>query len=188
MQAKWILPIAQFTIALFCHVYAPHQYRVQSRNDRAVDNYSYWAQNWPGSAERLAYAVSYPAIVLAYPLRNEVGSVVLYNSSYTLISIMHCDLVFLAGVVLQWFYLGWLLDHRRQPVRRRSPLLARAKIAGLFCGLVFGVAVGAFAWANLSNPLFPERQVAMFGWVWSPILIAVFALQLRRHRHAAQSA
>ena len=65
---KWFLPIAQLALALACHVYEPHEYRLKAQRDRAVNNKEYTFQNSPALAGRISQVVNFPALVRERPL------------------------------------------------------------------------------------------------------------------------
>jgi hypothetical protein len=44
---KYILPAVMLVLALACHIYDPHEYRVTSLRDRATSNLSYFGQHFP---------------------------------------------------------------------------------------------------------------------------------------------
>jgi hypothetical protein len=174
----WILPLVQLVLALACHIYDPHLYRVMPRSG-VLGSVEQSAQNFPTPVGRTSRGVNFPALVLAYPLRNWTDPVYERNSPYTLIWIDPHDVGFFAGVVLFWFWAGRALDQfLRQAPRRSWP--RGASLAGLTCGLVFGGLTGAYALQMITSQWRPERQIGAFGMVWAGVLLIYFTWRLRR--------
>lgn len=179
---KWILPTAQLVFASFCLIYGPHQYRVRVRLDGAVgDNnmLEYAAQNAPAPIERISKGVNFPALVLDYPLREYDNALYSHNSAYTLIWVSPSEVGFFAGIAIFWYWLGRKLDQRRGG-SPRTTRPRKVRIAGLMCGLLFGILTGAYAIQITASRFRPERQIGAFGIVWSLALTACFAWHLRQ--------
>jgi hypothetical protein len=121
--------------------------------------------------------VNFPALVLAYPLRDETDAIYKRNSPYTLVWIAPNDIAFFAGVVLFWWWVGWKLEGRlgRRP---EAAWLRRARIVGLACGATFGILSWAYADQMIGGNWNPGRQVGVFGLVWSAGLLAYFVNRL----------
>jgi hypothetical protein len=171
---KWLLPIVQLALALACHVYDPHAYRVRARLDRVVDNMSYRFQHSPAIAGRISQGINFPALVLDYPLRFEANAIFERNSDYTLIWIAPKDIGFFAGIVLFWCWVGWKIDQRRG----LSPIIVlprKLTMAGLACGVAFGALTAAYAFRLSGNRWLPMRQIGACGIVWASALIGYFA-------------
>ena len=178
---RWFLPIFQLALALACHVYEPHEYRVRVRLDRAVNNIEYFLQHAPAMAGRISQGINFPAMALAYPLRNVDDAIYSRNSEYTLIWIAPRDIGFFLGVLLSWYWLGRKLDESlgRGP---RAAWPRTARIAGLTCGVVFGGLTGAYAVQMVTSRLRPANQIGAFGIAWSFALITYFTWRLTRER------
>jgi Na+/proline symporter len=181
---KWFLPIFQLALALACHVYEPHEYRVRARLDRAVNNLGYVSQHTPALAGRISQGINFPAMALAYPLRNEDDAIYRRNCEYTLIWIAPRDIGFFLGVLLSWYWLGRKLDESLGR-SRRAVWPRAARIAGLAGGVVFGGLTGAYAIQMIISEYRPENQIGAFGIVWSFALIAYFTWRLTQEFRAA---
>src|SRR5208283_2657697 len=172
---KWFLPIAQLILALACHVYDVHEYRVWARRDRAVNNLRYYSQHSPALAGRISRGVNFPALVLDYPLREDYSPVLYgYNGGFTHVAICPRDVGFFLGIVFFWCWVGWTLDGRRRP----SPApkgRRRASLAGIACGVAFGVLTAAYADQMIASDSLPQRQIGAFGMAWACALVAYFA-------------
>ena len=179
MRWKWALPLVLLAFAFVCHIYEPHEYRVGLYRDRAFNNPSYYGQRHPAWVGRISKGINFPALVLAYPLRNEENAIFERNSSYTLIWISPSDIGFFVGVVLFWCWVGARLDRSKAQTRETS-LPHVLRIGLLACGLVFGLFTAAFANQMLDTQFLPERQVGVFGVAWSCALVAYFGLSLGR--------
>src|SRR5690242_13987532 len=172
---RWALPLTQLTLALMCHIYEPRQYRVRAELDHAVDNMRYVFQHSPAPIGRISLGINFPAMVLAYPLRNKGVAFYKFNSDYTLIWISLRDLGVFAGIVLFWYCLGWILDERagRPALVRRSTAVIR--ICGWCVGVVFGLLTGIYALSLFLSEWRPERQIGMAGIAWA-ILLLIFCM------------
>ena len=181
---KWLLPILQLVFALACHVYDPHEYRVQARRDHAVDNLGYRYQNNPAIYGRISQGINFPALVLGYPFRNDDNALYERNSEFTLIWIAPKDIGFFLGIVSFWYWVGRILEKRLGLIQGTTrPRLAR--IAGLACGVVFGMLTAAYACQMIAREFRPWRQIGGFGIAWAAILIAYFGWRLTQEFGAA---
>jgi hypothetical protein len=180
IRLEWLLPTVQLALALFCNVYGPHEYRVASRRDRAVNNMEYFLRHNPGLAERISKGINFPALVLDYPLRNEDGAIYERNSDYTLIWIAPREIGFFVGVVLFWYWAGRKLGPRRER-SHGTTWPHEARTAGLILGIVFGTLAGAYATQMIASRWRPENQIGGFGIVWSLGLITYFGWQMKRN-------
>ena len=178
MSWKWFLPIAQLALALACEFYNTHEYRAKARADGAVNNPWYFAQHYPALVGRLEKSINFPALVLDYPLRHQTNALYERNSDYTLIWIDGNTLGFFFAIVLFWCWVGWKLDQRqgRGPVTKWP---AAVRVAGLRCGVVFGVLTGAYAAWWISRGWTPLLQIGACGMVWSIVLTIYFTRELR---------
>lgn len=174
---KWLLPIALLAFALACHVYDPHEYRVQARLDHAVDNLEYLYQNNPSIYGRISLGINFPALVLDYPFR-EIYNPRIYesNDNDMFISIAPKDIGFFCGILLFWYWVGWTLDKSLGGIRGTWPRPAR--IAGLCCGLIFGMLTAVYAEHMVTLEFRPWRQIGAFGIAWAAVLIAYFTWRL----------
>jgi hypothetical protein len=179
-RLKWkaALPIAQLILALGCHVYDPHMYRIGAYKDRAVNNLEYFGQHSPALAGRLSRGINFPALVLDYPFRN-ADNPVLYerNTEFTLIWVSPGDVGFFASIVFFWYLAGRKLDDG-QGWSHGKARPRQLRITGLACGVVFGVLTGAYADQMIKSHWFPQRYVGTFGIAWALVLIAYFAWRL----------
>ncbi len=176
---KWFLPIAQLALALACHVYEPHEYRLKAQRDRAVNNKEYTFQNSPALAGRISQVVNFPALVLDYPLRNEDNAIYQRDSQYTLIWIAPRDIGFFVGIVLFWYLVGRTLDERQER-QSRTTWPRYMRMAGPVCGVAFGILTGAYAYHMIASQYRPERQIGASGIAWSLGLIVYFTWRLLR--------
>jgi hypothetical protein len=176
---KWLLPIVQLALALACHVYDPHLYRVIAERDGAVDNPEYVFQHVPALAGRVSQGLNFPALVLNYPIRNVDGVIFKHNSDYTLIWISTTDVGFFLGIVLFWFWVGMRLDEGLGR-RRKRDWPSKARVVGLGCGVLFSLLTGAYAVQMIGGKWRPFRQIGMFGMVWAVALCAYFVWRLTR--------
>jgi hypothetical protein len=184
---KWLLPIVQLVLALTCHFYDPYVYRVRARRDRAVNNTEYLFQHSPAWAERISQGINFPALVLAYPFRNESNAVYERNSVYTLIWISPGDIAFFVGILLFWYWLGLTLDERSGP-SPKTIWPSRPRMAGLVGGIAFGILTGVYAGQKIGGGLHPERQIGAFGIVWALALTAYFTWRFIRALSAGKGA
>lgn len=176
---SWFLPIALLIVAVAGHIYGPHQYRVTARRRGVVNNPEYHFQHFPAMAERVSQGINFPALVLAYPWRNDYSIVYEHNSAYTLIWFEHRDISFYVGVVLFWLCVGTKLDGTRGRFRR-AIWSRRATVVGLACGAAFGLLTGAYALQMTAMEWRPYREIGAFGIVWSLALISYFAWRMKR--------
>lgn len=177
---KWkaVLPIALLTLALACHVYDPHEYRIGAYKDRAVNNLEYFGQHSPALVGRLSRGINFPALVLDYPFRNAYNPVIYeWNSDFTFISIKPGDVGFFAGIVFFWYLVGRKLDDG-QELSHGKAWPRQLRITGLACGVVFGMLTGAYADQMIKSQWLPQRYVGTFGVVWALALIAYFSWRL----------
>lgn len=176
---RWLLPLGQLVLAVACHVYEPHQYRATARRDRAVDNMEYSFQHSPAPVGVISRGINFPALVLAYPWRNDSQALYSRNSEFTLIWIGTNDVAFFLGITIFWCWLARELDGSGTP--NPTPERIRyARLASLACGTIGGVLVGAYSMNLIGSPWRPERQIAVFGIAWTPMLIVYFTRRLIR--------
>ena len=103
---RWLLPALQLAFAVGCHIYGPHQYRVKAEANRVTSNILYFSQNDPAPVERVSRGISFPALMISFPLREAETLIYRRNGEYTLISFRVKDLGFYAGIALFWFAIG----------------------------------------------------------------------------------
>jgi hypothetical protein len=175
----WLLPIGQLALALACHVYEPHEYRVRAQRDGAVNNVEFTFQHSPAPVGMISRGINFPALVLAYPLRNESQAIYERNSGYALIWIGVNDLGFFFGILVFWYGVARMLDRHtgRTP---RNVWTRNVRIAGLSCGTIFGVLTGTYSIQMINAHWRPERQIGAFGVAWAVSLIAYFVYRLAR--------
>ena len=176
---KWFLPVAQLALALACHVYGPHEYRVGLRRSRAVNDPAYYGQNYPALAERISQGINFPALAVDYPFRDNYYPIFQRNSEYGYISIYPRDIGFFFSIVLFWQWVGREID-KSQGRTPESTWPRKARMAGLACGIVFGILTGIYAGQMIAIQLLPERQIGAFGIVWACALIVYFTWRLTR--------
>jgi hypothetical protein len=143
----------------------------------------YTFQHLPALAERVSKGINFPALVLDYPFRQYDNAIYSRNSDYTLIWISPKEIGFFAGIAAFWYWLGRKLDQSQG----RSPGTTwsrKVRIAGLTFGLVFGILTGAYAFQMIASKWYPERQIGVFGIVWSFTLTAYFAWRFTRELSA----
>jgi hypothetical protein len=174
----WSLPIIQLTFALACHIYAPHEYRVEAHRSHG-GTLEYWSRHWPSPSGRVSLGINFPALVLNYPLRNEETVIYNRNSEYAYIRIATKDLGFFVCVVLFWYWVGERLDEAQG--RNSGRTWPRAvRIAGLTCGVGFGVLTGAYADQMINTSWPPPLQIGAAGFVWAWALTSYFTWRLSR--------
>ena len=143
-----------------------------------MNNPEYTFQHSPAPVGIISREVNFPALVLAYPLRNEGQAIFKRNGDYTLIWIGVNDLGFFIGIVFFWY--GVARIQARNPEESLTAAWAtKAKTAGLACGAIFGVLTGAYAIQMASTRWRPEREIGTFGVVWALVLIAYFVRRLK---------
>jgi len=185
---KWLLPITQLILALACHVYEPHEFRVGLYRNRVVNNPSYSAQHSPALAGRISLGINFPALVLDYPLRNAYDPVIYqHNSEYTYIVIYPRDVGFFFGIVFFWCWVGWTLD-RRKNMSSTTKGVRKASVAGLVCGVAFGALTAAYADQMIASSSLPQRQIGASGIAWACALVGYFAWRLMRQFTTAGNA
>lgn len=177
---RWLLPLTQFTVAVFCHLYGPHEYRLAANRDKAVNNMEYFLNHAPPISERISEGVNFPALVVAYPFRNLDAPIYQYNSEFTLIWISLRDLGFLAGVVILWCWIGTELRRSRSSSYENS--LQKGRFIESTCGVLFAILVGAYAVQMIASRRPPSVQIGFFGAVWGVLLVGYFIRRLvNRH-------
>lgn len=151
---KYILPSVMLALALACHVYDPHEYRLTALRDGATSNLYYFGQHSPAWSGRISKGVNFPALVLAYPFRSATQLVYVHGDlDRILIMISPADLSFFCCVVLFWFCFGWAIDRGGLPER----------VGSLALGLVFGLLMGAYAAEMVVSKWLPVRIIGGFG-------------------------
>lgn len=175
---KWFLPIVQLVLATAAFVCGPHEFKaILLLNGASGDNnmLEYNGQNFPPPVERISQGINFPALVLGYPLKTyNANELFFYRNNYTFIAICLSDIGFFAGIVAFWYCVGRKLDQHLGRIPK-STWPRKARIAGLICGLSFGILTGAYALQMIASKWHPERQIGSFGIVWSFALIAYFA-------------
>jgi len=172
---KYLLPSVMLMLALACHIYDPHEYRVRSLRDGVTSNLFYFGQHSPAWAGRISRGLNFPALVLAYPFRDATQTI--YDSGdvdHILIMISPADVSFFIGIMFFWSCTGWIIDQRGASVFR-SPVVSFVGLAG---GIVFGLATGAYAAPMVASKWFPERIIGGFGILWAAVLIGYFGRRL----------
>jgi hypothetical protein len=183
---KWFLPVLQLALAVACHVYEPHEFRVQARLDGTVDNPWYYFQHSPALAGRLEEAINFPALVLNYPLRKKANPIIYErNSAYGYIVIYPGDISFFLWIVLFWYWVGWKLDQRKEPCPG-THLPNWVRIVGLWCGAGFGALTGVYGIWMVAGRWRPYQQIGAAGILWSIALISYFTRQLRTELRASR--
>ena len=176
---RWLLPLGQLALVLACHVYEPHEYRATARRDGAVNNIEYTFQHTPAGVAVISRGINFPALVLAYPFRNEGQAIYERNGEYTLVWIGINDVAFFLGVVLFWYWFAAMMG--RNETRNPGTAWTRnAKIGGLACGALFGCLAGAYSIQMFKSHWHPDRQIGAFGALWAFALIAYFTSRLTR--------
>jgi hypothetical protein len=176
---KWLLPTVLLALTLACHVYDAHVYRAEANRQRKELTLEYYAQHSPAWPARVSEGISFPALVLAYPLKGSQRLIYAQDFEYTAILICPYDLAFFLGVGLFWYWAGRTADeHGRRATKGAWPRSAR--IAGLFGGALFGVLAAADAYHRIAGNLLPGRQIGAAGMVWACLLIAYFTRRLAR--------
>ncbi len=174
---QWVLPLVQVLLASAGIVYGPHEYRARAQRDRVVSTLKYYSQHYPAVSQRVVYGISFPALVLAYPLRNEDNAIYKHNSGYTLIWVTPKDIGFSLGIVLFWFWVGRMVDRSRSPGAASTRTRATT-LVGSVCGIGFGLLTGAYAVQMTVSPLQPDKQIGAFGIAWSITLMGYFGRRL----------
>ena len=174
---RWLLPSVQLALALACHILDTHVYRTGVYRDRVVNNTVYFAQHSPAWLVRLSNGMNFPALVLAYPLRNEVNPIYERNSVYTLIWISPHYVGFFVSIFLLWYWIGRSLENR-QTAHRRWP--RNARLAALAGGIAFCVLTATYANQMIATEFTPERQIGVFGIAWASVLLTCFLWQIMR--------
>lgn len=183
---KWFLPVLQLALAVACHLYDPHEFRVQFMLHGAADLQEYLSQHFPAPAGRLEKAINFPALVLNYPLRKKTYPILYeHNSEYTYIVIHPADVSFFLWIVLFWFWVGWRLDQLKGP-GTRTHLPNWVWIIGQWCGALFGALTGAYAIWMVAGRWQPYQQIGAAGILWSIALTTYFARQLWKELAASR--
>ena len=176
---KSLLPTTMLVLALACHVYAPHVFRVEAHRQQKEVTSEYYLQHNPAWPIRVSRGISFPAFVLACPLKGAQVAIFAINGEYTNISINLYDLVFFFGVVLLWHWVGRTLDKGNWQATR--PAWSRTtRITGYLGGLAFGIVTGIYADREIAANALPSRQVGVAGVGWACLLIAYFIWKLAR--------
>jgi len=183
---KWLLPIALLALALACHIYDVHEYRMGARrrpgnNDaadgRADSALEYSSQHSPALAGRLSQGVNFPSLVLAYPLKSKTNPLYERNSEFTLISISLADIGFFIAIIFFWFWVGIVLDGG-QRAGSTDAWPRKGRLIGLGCGLLFGTLNAAYADQMIATQWLPAREIGAFGIAWACASIAYFTWRL----------
>jgi hypothetical protein len=194
LRWNWFLPVAQLIFAFAALVYGPHQYKVRElevgvSGDNNMLEYS--AQNFPAPVERISNGINFPALTLAYPLRNyNVNELFFYANNYTFVRIYFKDIGFFLAILVFWYWVGRKLEQsQRHGTGTTRPRWMR--VAGVSCGLVFGILTGTYAVQMLVRDWHwrPERQIGSCGIVWSLALVVYFVWRVRQElRNGLQKA
>ena len=173
---KWFLPVVQVALALACNVYDVHEYRVGAYRNHVQNSPEYYAQHEPELAERASQGINFPAVVLAYPLR-EVYNPTLYeyNGEYTHVSIAPREIAFFIGILLFWYWVGKTLGERQEPPGTGWRI---ARVAGHVFGVIFGGLTGIDGARMIATNWVPWREIGACGVAWAAILIAYFVWRL----------
>jgi len=92
---KWLLPAVLLSFALACHVYDPHEYRMELYRHPGAGTLEYFSQHSPALAGRISQGVNFPALVLDYPFRNDYDPLIYSrNTEYTYFAIYPKDIGF----------------------------------------------------------------------------------------------
>ena len=175
------LPVVQLAAALAALLYAPYQYRARPHAIFDDSGLVAFQRNWPPPVLRILYAVNFPGLAVAIPVRYARWSdVPLVHRQEPFIWLSVEDTVFLIGVVVLWYWLGTMLDRRLgcRGIRQRSKLIT---IIGLMIGCLLSLGLGALAvyFTLLTDVLKPYKQIGPFGVMWSALLLFCFARRLR---------
>jgi hypothetical protein len=173
---RWLLPIVQLVVALACHVYEPHEYRVAYRAAHA-NPVDYSIENSPAPVGRASLGLNFPALVIAFPFRNQDGSIFKWNSDFTLVWISPKDIAYFLGILLFWQWVGTCLGQAFDPTELRSRALI-PPIAWLAGGLVFGLLTLLYAGSMIYSGRRAACQIGAAGVVWGCGLAAFFARRL----------
>jgi hypothetical protein len=161
------------TLAVLCHVYDPHEYRVRSLRDGATSNLFYFGQHSPGWSGRISKGLNFPVVVLVYPFRDATQPLYVKGDiDHLLVYITGADLAFFFGVLFFWSCMGWAIDRRELPVPKS------VNVSGLVGGLVFGLVAGGYAATMIISKWLPERIIGSFGVTWAALLISYFVWRL----------
>jgi hypothetical protein len=118
-----------------------------------------------------------PALVLAYPFRDEGQAIYQQNSDYTLVWIGTNDMAFFCGVAVFWYWLARMME--RSESRRSGTVWRRnAMVGSLGCGALIGGLAGAYSTQMLNSHWHPEMQIGAFGALWAFALIGYFTWRL----------
>lgn len=163
---KWriILPIGNLLIAICLLVVGDHQYRAAT-SERVPDVLHEWTpprQDYLPLAKQVAYAINFPALLLAKAL------VSAHHESVT------ASLVFLVGVVIVWYLVGLLLEGAlSQSTKHKSTTIAIASTVGLLVS-VLGI---WFSWKGLGMDYVIPPLGAL---LWSGVFGAYCLWRLRK--------
>lgn len=184
-----MLPITMLTLALASHVYGPHEFRVGLRRNHVVNDQGYYGQHYPVLIQRISEGISFPALTLSYPFREEYDPILYQrNSDWGYVSVDPRDIAFFVGIILFWYWIGRHLDKVHN---RAASWPRKARILGFVCGVLFGLLTGLYAGRMIGTKLPPEVQIGAFGIAWAVGLVAYFTWQLtgelRREQQRAPS-
>jgi len=174
---RWFLPAVLTALAVASHVYAPYQYNA---GVRARAHFS-----WPTPHTVVAQCLSFPSVILTYPLRRLTGDRFSHKSDLGIVRFGAEDWSFFAGVAFLWYWVGAVLDRRfgRDSWILRYPAV---RIAGLSGGVVFGAVTAYYGDYQLSDLAVTQRMIGACGLAWACVLTGWFVRQLMRELGAAK--
>jgi len=183
-QVNVTVSALQVALAVFLWWYAPLQVRetqeaakAQYPNQHIQLGLDFYRRIEPGPAERVAFALNFPALILSIPVANFFPEP-LYESNLRLFSPM--DLAFFVWTGILWYWLALRLTALKKSDEPKK-LPKTVRIIWLACGVLFALILGAAALSMLLSRLstIPYKQVAPFGLLWSLGLASYFAWQLK---------
>ena len=176
---SWVLCGGQILLAVVLLYYEPYEYletaeRIQreTNSQNVRSSISFWERHWPPRAGVVLRAVNYPAMILSVPF--DFGShTPLYSNGVR--DIYFRDITFLGWVGVVWYWIGTLIENRKQHVQfalKRRWLWEIICVAGLILAVIGGVV--AVRRVIEDNAIAPERWIFIFGVFWALLLFGYF--------------
>ena len=173
--------VSQLLLAVGLFAYAPFQYRADVQKVGVVE-LTYFLQHYPPAAQRVSYALNYPAFAIARILvapkslaRIDNFALMTFWADGGQERVTPTDLVFFFGVVVLWYWLAGLLETLW--IKR---LLIWPGMLTSICGLVLSITTGTYSLILLFSQYRPLRQIGPFGVLWSLLLIGYFGQSIVR--------